>query len=325
MGYETRVVAFIDILGFKNSIAKSNSDEKEFKRILTSLTDLKDFFIKPKDHFEIEVDRQLNADTQIIQVSDSLIISRLIQEQGGIFYMLSDCAFAIHLLISNGFLCRGAIKVGNMYHKDTTLFGQAFIDAYLAEESEKLPVVKFNKDLFEIIKSFPGPANKGFEEWEVNYTKKNCKELNDEEYYLDYFTDYDDLVGAGEGTASIHYLKLREIIISGLCLPSRSSAYKKYNWAADQFNLTAKNYQLKLIEKQYVIMAHTFFYIGKLDRNINVADVEELLKENIATQQKQFNTGLGDDDPKNITIIDYAYVEAEPNCYMIYAKWKIEI
>jgi len=33
---------------------------------------------------------------------------------------------------------------------------------------------------------------------------------------------------------------------------------------------------------------------------------------------------LGDDDLKNITIIDYAYVEAEPNCYMTHAKWKIE-
>jgi len=93
MGYETRVVAFIDILGFKNSITKSNLDEKEFERILTSLTDLKDFFIKPKDHFEIEVDLQLNADTQIIQVSDSLIISRLTQEQGGIFI----CFPIVHL------------------------------------------------------------------------------------------------------------------------------------------------------------------------------------------------------------------------------------
>ena len=159
MKYETRVVAFIDILGFKNSIKKSNSDQMEFERILTSLTDLKDFFNNPKEDYEIEADRQLGADTQILQVSDSLIISRLIQEQGGIYYMLSDCAFAIHLLISNGFLCRGAIKVGNMYHKETTLFGQAYIDAYLAEAEEEFPIVKFNKDLFEIVRHFPGPAN----------------------------------------------------------------------------------------------------------------------------------------------------------------------
>jgi hypothetical protein len=244
MGYDIRVVAFIDILGFKNSIDKTNTDEKEFDRILKTLTELKDFFIKPKDHYEIEVDRKLGADTQILQVSDSLIISRLIQEQGGIYYMLSDCAFAIHLLISNGFLCKGAIRFGNMYHKETTLFGQAYVEAYLAEEDEKLPIVKFDKDLFEIVKHFPGPANVGFENWEIDFIKKNCNELENGEYYLDYFTDYDDIVGGGEGTASIHYSKLREIIVEGLKLPQESSAYKKYIWTAERFNLTAKNYGL---------------------------------------------------------------------------------
>ena len=78
MGYDIRVVAFIDILGFKSSVDKSSEDEQEFNRILNTLTELKDFFIKPKDHYEIEADRKLGADTQILQVSDSLIISRLI-------------------------------------------------------------------------------------------------------------------------------------------------------------------------------------------------------------------------------------------------------
>jgi len=248
MSYETRVVAFIDILGFKNSIDKSNKDEKEYERILQTLTDLKDFFIKPKDDYDIKADRALNADTQIIQVSDSLVISRLAEEQGGIFYMLTDCAFAIHLLISNGFLCRGAIKVGNMYHKDTTLFGDAFVKAYLAESEERLPIIKFDSDLFEIVKKYPGPANKGFEDWEVQFIKKNCKELMTGIFYLDYFTDYDDRVGGGEGTASIHYSKLRDILTNGLQLPKTSSAYEKYRWAADQFNKTAKNYGLEPTE-----------------------------------------------------------------------------
>ena len=39
MGYERRVIAFIDILGFKKALDKSNSDESEFDRILTTLND----------------------------------------------------------------------------------------------------------------------------------------------------------------------------------------------------------------------------------------------------------------------------------------------
>ncbi len=247
MKYDIRVVAFIDILGFKNAVFESQENDDEFDRIKKALTDLQEFFLKPKDKYEIEADRNLNADTQIVQVSDSLVISRLIQEQGGIHYMLSDCAFAIHLLISNGFLCRGSIKAGYLYHDNTTLFGEAFIRAYLTESEEKLPVVKFDKELFEVVKLFPG-SNVGYEDWEIDFIKKNCKKLNDEEYYLDYFTDYDDRVGGGEGTASMHYYDLREIIVNGLNLPKESSAYLKYKWAAEQFNLTAKNYQLDQIE-----------------------------------------------------------------------------
>jgi len=245
--YDFRVVAFIDILGFENIIEKTKTDEKEFDRVLTTLTELKDFFIRPKDHNEIEADRKLGADTQIVQVSDSLIISRLIQEQGGIYNMLDDCAFAIHLLISNKFLCRGAIRFGKMYHKETTLFGPAYVEACKAEKEEKLPVVKFDKNLFEIAKYFPGPTNIGFEDWEIDFIKKNCKQLDNGEYYLDYFTDYDDRVGGGEGTASSHYSKLREIIVEGLNSKDKN-VYKKYIWAAQQFNKTAKNYGLEIVE-----------------------------------------------------------------------------
>lgn len=247
MGYEVRVVAFIDILGFKNSINKSNSDEKEFQRILTSLTYLKDFFIKPKDQDDIDTDEYYDADTQIIQVSDCLIISRLVQEQGGIFHMLFDCSLAIHLLISDGFLCRGAIKCGKMYHKGTTIFGQAYVDAYTEEKDEKLPIVKFNKELFDIARNHPFPVNKSIPEWEVDFIMQNCKQLASGEYYLDYFTDYDSLVGEGIDATRFHYSKLRKIIMNGLKLTTESSVYEKYRWAADQFNLSADNFGLKKI------------------------------------------------------------------------------
>jgi len=203
--------------------------------------------MQPKDPEDIETDIALNADTQILQVSDCLIISRLIQEQGGIFHMLSDCAYAIHLLISNGFLCRGAIKCGNMYHKDTTIFGQAYIDVYLAEEKEKRPIVKFDKKLFDVVRQFPAPQNKPIVEWEVDYIKKDCKKLKNGEYFLNYFTDYENLVG-DENLTLIHYNKLRDIIANGLYQSKKKSVIKKYRWAAKQFNLTAENYGLKKIK-----------------------------------------------------------------------------
>jgi hypothetical protein len=162
--------------------------------------------------------------------------------------MISDCSFAIHLLIEHGFLCRGAVKVGKMYHKDSILFGEAYLNAYDAEENERLPIIKFDKLLFDIVEFFPGDANKGFEKWEVDFISKNCKQLMTGIYYIDYFTDYDDRVGGGEGSAYIHYSKLREIIINGLKIPKELNAYEKYRWAADQFNLSAQRFGLECIQ-----------------------------------------------------------------------------
>jgi hypothetical protein len=96
------------------------------------------------------------------------------------------------------------------------IFGEAFIKAYLAESEERYPIIKFDKELFEIARTYPAPANEDYADWEVDFIKKDCKELMTGIYYLDYFTNYDNLVGGGEGTASIHYSDLREIIVEGL-------------------------------------------------------------------------------------------------------------
>jgi hypothetical protein len=245
MGYQKRVVAYIDILGFKETIKESSTDINVFNRVLEMIEELKKSFIKPKNKYEIDAENNLNADTQITQVSDCLIISRLETEKGGIYNMLFDCAYAIHLLIEKGFLCRGSIKVGKMYHNESTIFGEAFIRAYLAESEERYPIIKFDKKLFDIPRIYP--ANEGYEDWEIDFIKKHCKELMTGIYYLDYFTDYDDRYGGGEGSASIHYSKLREVISDGLSNSKISSVFEKYRWAADQFNKTAKNYDLELI------------------------------------------------------------------------------
>jgi hypothetical protein len=244
MHYPWRVVAFIDILGFGAAVAKSATDERTYKHLLSALTALQEFFLKPSLPVDMEVERALNADTQIMQASDSLIISRSVEEQGGIFYMLSDCAYAIHLLIHHGFLCRGAIKLGQMHHDGSIMFGPGYVEAYKAEEAQVLPIVTFEKELFEVARHFPGLANRGQGDWVEGFLKKNCKQLTDDVFYLDYFTDHDDVFGDGEGAASDHYQGLRAILEQGLKLPQHSNAFLKVMWAASQFNQTAHLYEL---------------------------------------------------------------------------------
>lgn len=71
-------------------------------------------------------------------------------------------------------------------------------------------------------------------------------------------------------------------------------------------------------------MKQTFVFIGTLSKDIPAEKIQLEIPNKIATQQAQFNTGMGDNDPNNIDVVDYAYSEAEPNCWFVFARWKIK-
>lgn len=232
--YPIRVVALIDILGFKAALERSETDEAEYSRILETLEALRSVFLSPRDQIDMATDVKFNADTQITQVSDSLLISRPIDEIGGLHEMLSDCTIAIHVLIKHGFLSRGAITLGRLYHKNTILFGRAFMDVFEAEKHQKRPIVTFPKELFELARVFHGQADADGGDWEVNFLTQACIADGDS-YYLDYFTNFDWVNDDGPAGEYLQYGKLREVIMQGLQSEDRG-AYLKTVWAAVQFN-----------------------------------------------------------------------------------------
>src|ERR1017187_1083412 len=268
MKYEQRIVAFIDILGFKNAIEKSNTDDEEYERILRTLKKLKERFVDRIAQEGDKRDYNVNKDNQYIQVSDSLIISRPIDEPGGFSLFLADCAFAMRtLLFESGFLCRGAITFGNLYHKGTIIFGEAFIKAYQEEPKAKFPIIKFNEELIHEIKKYPRPFYSVNEE--EKFIKEICRKIeiqNSFEYYIDYFTDSDDyLKNQIISNTSAYYQNLRYIIIDKFksareidrkC--TRNKIIDKYDWMREQFNIEAKKYKVKEIQnlKDYINAFH---------------------------------------------------------------------
>lgn len=71
-------------------------------------------------------------------------------------------------------------------------------------------------------------------------------------------------------------------------------------------------------------MNSTFNFIGIISKDVTSTDIVSEIPIQIAYQQSQFKTGLGDDDPANIEVIEFAYVDAQPNCWLVHAKWKIK-
>lgn len=71
-------------------------------------------------------------------------------------------------------------------------------------------------------------------------------------------------------------------------------------------------------------MKQTFVFIGTLSRDISKDNIQAEIPKKIAAQQAQFNTGMGDNDPNNIEVVVFSYNEAEPNCWLVFARWKIK-
>ena len=128
--YETRIVTFLDILGFTQAV----ENEGETENILAALLVIQGHV---GSHYESDFYNRYKGvlDTEISAFSDSIIISG--SDDQAIAVLLETAKFAA-LLLKNGFLCRGAVSVGKMYHKKGIIFGQAYINAYRAESKRAI-------------------------------------------------------------------------------------------------------------------------------------------------------------------------------------------
>lgn len=146
--YENRLVAFIDILGFKDIIKDSEQNADKLRLIYDSL-----LFLKSKEKpaewslqfIEIEEDAQKrgveNFDiinkTSCTCFSDSIVVSVQIGDNNineMTSTLIANLSFIGAKLMTEGILLRGAITIGNIIHQDNGLvMGQALIDAYQLE------------------------------------------------------------------------------------------------------------------------------------------------------------------------------------------------
>jgi hypothetical protein len=214
MLYEKRVLAYIDILGFKDAVGKTveNINDKEtenrckIEEIHNLLDDIRYQLIKDKfmPIKKIEI-----KDRVVSQFSDSVVISYL--ENVSIYNILQDIYFLCISALGKGFLFRGAVVCGKVIHTENKLFGPAFIKAYDMEQKQAIfPRVIIDKDIFYIAKD--------------NYSK--CTDLNaeynsllklipcdfDGKRYINYIDKYYTGVGIGEKEEQEHRIWLCNII-----------------------------------------------------------------------------------------------------------------
>lgn len=247
--YEQRIVAFIDILGFKEIVKQSEKDTTKIELLYSVLDFLKGWETSDKwdlKFVEIEEDAQkkgvanfdIRGKTNTTSFSDSIVVS--VKVDNNVNEMTStlvvNLAYIGALLIEKGILFRGGLTIGNIIHNDNgTVFGQALIEAYYLEtKSAKYPRIVLSDKLIR----------------ELNYPLETKRNRYPYHQYIDRFADgcigfhqmiyYQVIESWTEMTPEKMISSLanvRKTIINGLDSSFENpDVFEKYKWLKEQYN-----------------------------------------------------------------------------------------
>jgi hypothetical protein len=247
--YEQRIVAFIDILGFKEIVKQSEHDTTKIELLYSVLDFLKGWETSDKwdlKFVEIEEDAQkkgvvnfdIRGKTNTTSFSDSIVVS--VQVDDNVNEMTStlvvNLAYIGALLIEKGILFRGGLTIGNIVHNDNgTVFGQALIDAYQLEtKSAKYPRIILSDKLIR----------------ELNYPIETKRNRYPYHQYIDRFEDgcigfhqmiYYQVIESWTEMTSVKLISslsnVRKTIIDGLDSSfENTDIFEKYRWLKEQYN-----------------------------------------------------------------------------------------
>lgn len=141
--YEKRMVLYLDILGFKNAVNRSVNDSKLLLKIHKALKNIYSDRIKNYSGPLKGVD----YGTQVSVFSDNIVLSEPYGSEGSWFSFLYAIYWLINEILWDGFLVRGAISIGELYHDEQIVFGPALNEAYENENNiANYPRVIFTKE-----------------------------------------------------------------------------------------------------------------------------------------------------------------------------------
>lgn len=137
--YQTRIIAFADILGWKAATRISSGKEDEFKRLHKAVTGIEkhahSFTSQIKETMKNQMPGSFNNEQyeaiEFSFFSDSFAISALEPHGKSVFTIIS---WAIDKLLGAGFLVRGGIALGKLYHRERMIFGPALVEAVEIEQ-----------------------------------------------------------------------------------------------------------------------------------------------------------------------------------------------
>ncbi len=248
--YEKRIIAFIDILGFRELIKDSEKNPATLEKIYEIIKYFKNWE-KPESWnlktIEIEEDAQkkglanfdLSNKSTCTCFSDSIIVSIKISDgdiNSSLSTLIANISYIGSYIIQKGILLRGSITIGNIIHQDNgIILGQGFIDAYnLESKLATFPRIVVSDKLIKEL-NYPLEAKRNRYPYHQYLTrdKDGCIGFNQ----LKYFEVVQSWTEMKENILKDALDKARKVIIEGLDYSFElPSVHSKYQWLKNEYN-----------------------------------------------------------------------------------------
>lgn len=285
MKYENRLIAFIDILGFKEIVRSSEKDSSKIEFLYSVLNYLKSWEIPENWNLqlvEIEEDAQkrgvenfdIRDKTNTTAFSDSIVVS--VKVENNVNEMAStlivNLAYIGAILFEKGILFRGGITIGKLIHNEKgTVFGQGLIEAYQLEtNSAKFPRIILSNKLIQKL-NYPLEAKRNrypYHQYLERY-EDGCVGFH-QMIYFQVIESWREMTNE-KLKESLNII--RKVIVKGLDTSFENpGVYEKYIWLKTQYNnliilndfdfktKTHENIKLKIRELNEGMNGHNVHY-----------------------------------------------------------------
>lgn len=178
------VVVYLDILGFSELIKNKNYAEHLLTWIKNTRENNTDKF--SVQHITRKDGEEIRVRPAITSFSDSIVLSVPLEEfpqsfglGGAVTSLLQLVQQLTDSLMCEGYILRGGMTRGGLYHEDGVVFGEALIKAHeLESKKAKMPRIIVDTDLAREYNRERYGNN--------NFLSKDDINIQEDEYYLDY-------------------------------------------------------------------------------------------------------------------------------------------
>jgi hypothetical protein len=233
--YDNRVVAFVDVLGWGDAVARSVADPELIKTLGLALTAMEG----QGKMFDF-MRAQFPDSAQLSQFSDSIIISAAPTVEG-FSQVLHALSFLRGVFPRSGLWLRGGITMGLAYHRNSIAFGPAIAEAYdLESRRAGAPRIILSNSAIAWLAKHGRPL----------LSRPAWRRHWDQEWFMDFlqpltgrtFLDVEKPSEQSINLARLHFETIRKPIAHGLATFAEHRTKAKYLWLASYFNVLLAEY-----------------------------------------------------------------------------------